>query len=100
MIASLFAIIKGSRAAQVGLVVLACGLAALAFNWWLNGERKEAATQAVTQDRAKGLETTINRMEQADETRRDIADERSRARYDECLQSARNPSNCQRFVPQ
>lgn len=61
----------------------------------------EAAEQkgAVT-ERAENLGKVIQNVEAANEVRADVRNERSRAGYDECMRSARNPKNCERFLPQ
>lgn len=85
---------------KYGMPVLLVVLGFAAFQWWLSDVKKDARQEGVTQERTSGLIEIINTMEKADETRRDVADPASRARYDECVQSARNPENCQRFMPQ
>jgi|GEM_PF-4719232 len=50
--------------------------------------------------RAQDLETTLTRTEEGNAARIEIRDPRSRARYDQCLRSARTPENCQRFMPE
>lgn len=85
-------------AASVGCAALLI-FAYVAFTWWLSDVKDDARQEGVTQERFGGLTEIVNRMENASETRREIADPASRARYDECLQSARNPENCQRLLP-
>jgi membrane protein implicated in regulation of membrane protease activity len=97
---ALILLIRNNRWAQIGGIALLAFIAFLAFKVWLGDVKEDAGKKAVTTERAGQLEQTINRMETADETRREVRDDRSRARYDECLQSARNPANCQRFLPQ
>ena len=52
------------------------------------------------QQREADLSETLNRTEQGNDARLQVRDPRSRARYDQCLRSARTPENCQRFLPQ
>lgn len=85
---------------KFGLPVLAVVIAGIWFAIWLSGVKKEAKQEGVTQERTGALIETVNRMENASETRREIADPGSRARYDECMRSARTPENCKRFLPQ
>ena len=61
----------------------------------------ETATQkgAVT-ERAEAQGKVIDNVQSANEARAAVRDDRSRAAYDECLRSARNPANCERFLPQ
>jgi hypothetical protein len=79
-----------------GLIVIAV----LGFWLWLGDVKHDAKQEGVTQERTGALVETVNRMENASETRRQIADPASRARYDECLRSARNAENCVRFMPE
>lgn len=66
----------------------------------MSGMQKSATEAGAQKERAETGHVTIKRMETADETRRDIRDERSRARYDECVLSARDAANCVRFLPE
>ena len=55
-----------------------------------------------TEERNTQLENTIKNVEKADEAREDIARPGpvgDRTRYDQCLRTARTPSNCERFMP-
>ncbi len=67
---------------------------------FVSGIRESATEAGVLLERTSGLESTVNRMETADETRLEIRNDRSRARYDECVQSARDAKNCVRFLPE
>lgn len=58
-------------------------------------EQKGAVTE-----RAEAQADIIKNVEKANEARTDVRDPRSRAAYDECMRSARNPANCERFLPQ
>src|SRR6478736_1190101 len=91
--------IRSTRWAQFALAGGVGLLLALAFRWWLSDQRKDAATSAVKIERQEQAAEIINRVEKANDTRSQIADPASRARYDECLRSARNPENCQRLMP-
>jgi membrane protein implicated in regulation of membrane protease activity len=85
---------------KYGGIAVVVVLAYFAFQWWLGDVKKDARQEGVTQERTEGLQEIVNSMEKADETRREIRDDRSRARYDECLLSARNPEACKRFLSQ
>lgn len=61
-----------------------------------NTQRQAGAAQ----QREADLFETLNRTEQGNDARLQVRDPRSRARYDQCLRSARTPENCQRFLPQ
>ena len=75
-------------------------LGVIAFKVWLADVKHDARQEGVTTERAGQLTETLNSVEKANDTRRQIDDPASRARYDECLRSARTPANCQRFLPQ
>ncbi len=62
-------------------------------------QTKQQQAGAASQ-RAQDLQTTLERTEQANVARTEIRDPDGRARYDQCLRSARTPANCQRFVPE
>jgi hypothetical protein len=76
---------------------------------WLNA--REEADDRANQDigaavqREADLRETIERTEQANDTRTEVRealardDGRSRAVYDQCLRTARTPANCERFLP-
>ena len=51
-------------------------------------------------ERAETQADIIKNVEKANEARTDVRDPRSRAAYDQCVRSARNPANCERFLPQ
>lgn len=65
-------------------------------------DRHEAAQReaGASGQREADLNETLKRTEQGNEVRTQIRDPGSRARYDECLRSARTPENCQRFLPE
>lgn len=87
-----------------GLVVLIpLLLIALAF-WWFNDTvddaRDEGVKAGIATERVEAQGKVIENVQAANETRAAVRDERSRAAYDECVRSARNPANCERFMPQ
>lgn len=82
-------------------------LVALALVWGttallsaLSGHERAQREAGAAEQRAGDLEVTIKRTELGNETRDQLRNPGSRARYDECLLSARTPANCQRFLPQ
>ena len=96
MIAALFA----RPLVKFGLPALAIVLGIIAWSIWLSDVKHDARKEGVADERAARLEDTLNQMEKANDARREIRDDRSRARYDECVRSARNPENCLRLLPQ
>lgn len=51
-------------------------------------------------ERAQTQGKVIENVRKANDTRTDVRDPRSRAAYDECVRSARNAANCERFLPE
>lgn len=70
--------------------------------WWftdtVDDARKEGVKEGVTAERVEAQGKVIENVQTANETRAAVRDERSGAAYDECLRSARNPANCERFL--
>jgi hypothetical protein len=74
---------------------------------WHNSQVSEAASDGLQkgaqQQREADLTETIDRTEQANDTRETIKDEvragNGAALYDQCVRTARTPANCQRFLP-
>lgn len=85
-----------------GLLVVALLISAAV--WWFNDTvddaRDEGVKQGVTTERVEAQGKVIENVQAANETRAAVRDDRSRAAYDECVRSARNPANCERFVPE
>lgn len=81
------------------IVALLIGAALLWFNDTVDDAHDEGVKQGVTTERVEAQGKVIENVKTANETRAAVRDERSRAAYDECLRSARNPANCERFVP-
>lgn len=90
-----------------GLWLLAALAALVGLYLWL-GARETAddkANQAIgaAVQREGDLIETIKRTEQGNAAREEIrapGPVGDRARYDQCVHSARTPANCQRFLPQ
>lgn len=101
---ALWTALTASRGAKIALAVLILIVAALALYVWAMSHHDETVETAVqqgreAQQRDDALET-LNTVKEANDARSAVNDAGSRARYDECLRSARNPANCQRFLPE
>lgn len=84
--------------------LLAGSLAALLGLWiWLrateNADDRSNQDLGAAAQRADDLKTTLERTEKANAARNEVRDPVGRARYDQCLRTARTPANCQRFLP-
>lgn len=78
-----------------------CILTALAIKIADNAveDALETAKQTgVMEERATNLETTVKRVEIANEARDEIINDRGNARYEQCLRTARTPANCERLL--
>lgn len=98
----LAALWASQRVRKVALALLV--LALLAGLWAYLSARENADDQhnqevGAELQRATDLAETIDRVETADDTREEMRDPASRARYDQCLRSARTPANCERLLP-
>lgn len=82
------------------LVALLIGAAVWWFNDTVDDAHDDGVKQGVTAERVEAQGKVIENVQAANETRAAVRDDRSRAAYDECVRSARNPANCERFVPQ
>lgn len=96
---TLWRLFAGSRNAQVIALVIALGMAAIGFRIWLGGERKAARQEGITIERTDSMGRVLINVEKANEARREVGNPASRAAYDECVRSARNPENCERLLP-
>lgn len=101
---ALWTALTASRGAKIALAVLLLIVAGLALYLWAMSHHDETVQTAVqqgreAQQRDDALET-LNTVKEANDARSAVNDAGSRARYDECLRSARNPANCQRFLPE
>lgn len=103
-ITSLRTALTASRGAKIALAVLILIVAGLALYVWAMSQHDNALDDAVRQGREAQQRDdaigTINTVKEATDARSEVNDPRTRARYDECLLSARNPANCQRFLPE
>lgn len=85
------------------LVLLVAALIGAAI-WWftdtVDDARSEGVKAGVTAERAEAQGKALENVQTANETRAAVRDQRSRAAYDECVRSARNPANCERFLPE
>lgn len=83
--------------ALVAIGLLAIGIATA---WHLVDALTETAElKGAIVERAETQAEIIKNVEKANDARTDVRDPRSRAAYDECVQSARTPANCQRYLP-
>lgn len=93
------------------LAYLATGLLVTALLWllWAYLSAREKADDRANREigaaiqREGDLAETINRTEQGNAAREEIrapGDAGDRARYDQCVRSARTPANCVRFLPE
>lgn len=95
---------KLAKLSAWAIVLIAAALLIGAAVWWftdtVDGARKDGVKQGATTERVEAQGKVIENVQAANETRAAVRNEHSRAAYDECLRSARNPTNCQRFMPE
>lgn len=88
----------------VGLVLAALAWAVVAVLDGLRDDRATAHDAGRTTQQAEDLKGVITSVEEANEVRSKVEaearDGRGQHLYDECVRSARNPKNCQRFLPE
>lgn len=94
MIPPRIAIIAGLGAALVLSIIIGV---------WLVTRTTDKAVEAsheagATQQRETNLQEVIKRTEQGNEARDQIRNDSDNARYNLCLQSARTPANCDRYL--
>jgi hypothetical protein len=99
--------IVGERFAKLaawGIVALIAAAIIGGAVWWFNDTVEDARIDGVkagvTAERVEAQGKVIENVQTANDTRADVRDERSRAAYDECVRSARNAANCERFLPE
>jgi hypothetical protein len=80
----------------VGLIVIGI---ATAFHL-VDTLTETAEQKGAVIERAEAQGKALENVQTANETRAAVRDQRSRAAYDECVRSARNPANCERFLPE
>lgn len=66
----------------------------------IDAGQDQARDAGVQTERAATTGKVIENVQTANDTRAAVRDERSRAAYDECVRSARNAANCERFLPE
>lgn len=71
----------------------------LAHMWLVHGVTKDAKEDGRTIEREATQTIVLDNVSKANEAREDFRSGGDPARYAECLRSARNPENCQRFLP-
>lgn len=84
----------------VALIATAIGAAVWWFTDTVDNARDEGVKQGATAERVEAQGKALENVQTANDTRADVRDERSRAAYDECVRSARNAANCERFLPE
>lgn len=86
---------------RVPIAIAMVAIFAVGLFFLLDHSNERAVTQAVErgveQERAAGAAEVINRVKEANNARETVRRDGS-ARYDECLRSATDPANCQRFM--
>jgi len=99
--------IVGERFAKLaawGIVALIAAAIIGGVVWWftdtVDDARSDGVKAGVTAERVEAQGKALENVQTANETRAAVRDQRSRAAYDECLRSARNPANCERFLPE
>lgn len=91
-------------------ITVYAGIAALALLggtvWYCQEQVEDKVEQAEiigrTEERNEQLERTIQNVQTAEEARNEINEPGpvgDRTRYNQCLRSARTPSNCERLLP-
>lgn len=66
----------------------------------IDAGQDQARDAGVQTERAATTGKVIENVQTANVTRAAVRDERSGAAYDECVRSARNAANCERFLPE
>lgn len=66
----------------------------------IDAGQDQARDAGVQTERAATTGKVIENVQTANDTRAAVRDERSRAAHDECVRSARNAANCERFLPE
>lgn len=94
---SVFGVPRWILLAVAALVI--AGAVAVA-NHWFDSTVETAKEAGAAGQRADDLGETIKRTEQGNAVREQVRNPGNRARYDECMRSARTPANCKRFLPE
>lgn len=93
-----------AKLASWGIVALIAAAIIGGAVWWFTDTVDDAhnagVKQGVTAERVEAQGKVIENVQTANETRAAVRDGRSRAAYDECVRSARNAANCERFLPE
>lgn len=92
------------RLVKIGLSVALALIVGIAFVVWLNGRESAAEERGRSAEREAVQRETIEQVEQSNAVRNEIerqADRRSGSDlYAVCMRSARNPEQCEQFLPQ
>lgn len=83
----------------LAIAALAIAAAVTVANHWFDSTIETAKEAGASGQRADDLGETIKRTEKGNAVRDQVRDPGNRARYDECVRSARTPENCKRFLP-
>lgn len=102
MIPLLLLKLRTSRTAQIIVLAVLVALVGLGLYAWAVSSQKTVVREATEAGRVAeqrdSLSVTLNRVEEANDVRTEVSNTASSARYDECVQSARNPAQCFRFL--
>ena len=90
---------KANKLIGIVAIVLAAIVVIGTLTHLIDAGQEQARDAGVQTERAATTGKVIENVQTANETRADVRDERSRAAYDECVRSARNAANCERFLP-
>ncbi len=83
----------------VALVLLAIVIVGT-LSHLIDAGQDQARDAGVQTERAATTGKVIENVQTANDTRAAVRDEHSGAAYDECVRSARNAANCERFLPE
>lgn len=91
---------KANKLIGIVALVLAAIIIIGTLTHLIDAGQEQARDAGVQTERAATTGKVIENVQAANETRAAVRDERSRAAYDECVRSARNAANCERFLPE
>jgi hypothetical protein len=91
---------KANKLIGIVALVLAAIVIIGTLTHLIDAGQDQARDAGAQTERAATTGKVIENVQTANETRAAVRDERSRAAYDECVRSARNAENCERFLPE
>lgn len=101
MIFSWFKGLQMAQKAAVGGIALLVVIAVIVIaNSWFDKVIDNAEEKGATDQREGDLQETLKRTEEGNDAREKIRNNVGTARYDQCLRTAREPENCERFLPE